>query len=73
MGDWDFATMLSRAKAGFRKSLDDIRDVRTKERRTNRVGSLAMDETSTGGLMDDLTMAASWKFCLVDRCRRSPL
>lgn len=73
IGDLDFATMLSRANAGFRKSLDDMREVKIKERRTNRVGSLAMEETSSGGLMAGLTVVASWKLFLLERCRRGVL
>jgi hypothetical protein len=49
MADLEFVTALRTARAGVRNNLEVIKDVKSKERKRNLVGSLAIDETSSGG------------------------
>ena len=47
-------------------SLDDMREVNTRERTTSFVGSRAMDEISSGAWTPGVR-AASWNDCLDER------
>lgn len=60
---------LRRARAGFMNIFEDMSEVNTKDRKTNFVGSLAMDGISRS----DCTpggRSALWNCCLVERWRR---
>lgn len=61
MADFEFVMISSAARDGLRSSLDDMRDVRTSDRRISLVGSLAMEGPSEGGRTGEAD--------LIERCR----
>jgi hypothetical protein len=71
MTDLEFVTTFNIARAGLRNSLDDMRDVRTSDRRTILVGSLAIEEIFRGGWTEDVvfSITALWNPFLVEWCR----
>lgn len=72
MADFEFAMISSAARDGLRSGFDDMRNVRTSDRRISLVGSLAMEGTSEGGRTGDEAdlLAGSCKAALVERCRQ---
>jgi hypothetical protein len=66
---FDVERILIRANAGRRNNFEVIKEERRRERSRNLVGSLAIEETSRGGLTSD-PIAASWKCDFVERSRR---